>query len=476
LDFLRFNNNTKTVATLGPACANKETLLEMARNGMDVARLNFSHADHETHAKLLTLIREINDEYGTNIAILQDLQGPKIRIGILEEPYAIKPGDIVTLRSDIKEPGDGCLPIQYQTFAKDVSVGALVLVDDGKVQLRVLETNRANTVKLEVLEGKTIGSRKGVNLPNTKISIPTITDKDYIDIDFAVKHNVEWVALSFVRSASDVRLLKNLIRLKKGKSRVISKIEKPEAISELDEIIKVSDGIMIARGDLGVEMPLEEVPLLQKEIVRKCNIAAKPVIVATQMMESMMTSTRPTRAEVSDVANAVMDGADAIMLSGETSVGANPAKVVETINRILMLTETHEDIYYRHLELTGEERSPLNTAITLTACRLAKETEAKGIVGMTQSGFTAFQIARCRPKASIFIFSNNEFVRKQLSVVWGVKSLHYDKFVSTDETIQDVQDILKEKKLVESGDVIINTASMPLKARGLTNMVRISQI
>ena len=307
---------TKIVATLGPATSEKKVLVELVKAGMDVARLNFSHADHETHAKNLHTVRKINEELNTNIAILQDLQGPKIRIGDLIKPVKIKPGDVVTLRSDLgkqeKEGGD--IPIRYETFAQDVSEGESILMDDGKIQAEVVGSNKKNKVQLKIIFGEEIKSRKGVNLPDTPISLSTITEKDFKDIEFAIEHQVEWLALSFVRSADDIRVLKELIRLKNGTSRIIAKIEKPEALENIDEIIKASDGIMVARGDLGVEIPMERVPVWQKKIIRKCNQAAKPVIMATQVMESMIDSPRHTRAEANDVANALVDGADAGML------------------------------------------------------------------------------------------------------------------------------------------------------------------
>lgn len=470
---------TKIVATLGPACSDKETLEKMIEAGLDVARLNFSHADHATHEKSLNIIREINKEKNSNIAILQDLQGPKIRIGLLKEDIHIKPGDILDFRSDLKEQqkkGDP-IPIIYDTFAQDVNEGDIVLIDDGKVECRVNATDRNNHVELEVLYGEVVKSRKGVNFPMTNISVPTITEKDFKDIDFAIKHDVEWLALSFVRTADDIRVLKELIRLKNGTSRIIAKIEKPEALKNIDEIIQASDAIMIARGDLGVEIPMEEVPAWQKRIIKKCNLLGKPVIVATQVMESMINNPRPTRAEANDVANALVDGADAVMLSGETSVGKYPVRVVESMNRILASVEKEdESIYYRFLDTPSPEAEPLSSAIITTACKLAMETDASAIIGMTYSGYTAFQVARCRPKAHIYAFTHNRPVLNTLNLVWGIRAFYYDKSEGTDHTINDVQDILKQKGLVQPGDVMINTGSMPLHEQGLTNMIKISRV
>jgi len=471
------HRRTKIVATLGPACTNKKTLLALVEAGMDVARLNFSHADHETHEKSLNMVREINAKYKTNIAILQDLQGPKIRIGDLAKPVKIKAGDVITLRSDVRELTDGDIPVVYDTIAQDVSIGDTVLLDDGKVEGRIVETNNQNKVKLEIIAGEEIKKRKGVNFPMTNISEPTITEKDFRDIDFAIKHGVEWLALSFVRSADDIKLLKELIRLKNGVSKIIAKIEKPEALENIDEIIQATDAIMVARGDLGVEIPMEEVPAWQKRIIRKCNQQGKPVIVATQVMESMIENPRPTRAEANDVANALVDGADAVMLSGETSVGKYPVRVVSSMDRILKSVEREdEEIYYRNMDAIPDEAEPLSTSIIVTACKLAGETEATAIVGMTRSGYTAMQLARCRPKSAIYAFTNNPLVQNQLNLVWGVRAFLYDRNVSTDDTIQDVHEILKEHELVKGGEVMINTGSMPLHEHGLTNMIKISRV
>lgn len=463
---------------MGPACSNPKTLLAMVEAGMDVARLNFSHADHETHEKWLTMVREINTKYNTNIAILQDLQGPKIRIGNLKAPIKVKAGDIIILRTDITEQTETELPMQYATFAQDVKIGDPVLIDDGKVECEVVETNNLNRVGLRILSGENINSRKGVNLPQTRISEPTITEKDFRDIDFAIKHQVEWLALSFVRTADDIKLLKELIRLKNGVSKVIAKIEKPEALENIDSIIKASDGVMVARGDLGVEIPMEEVPAWQKRIIRLCNKYGKPVILATQVMESMIENKRPTRAEANDVANALVDGADAVMLSGETSVGKYPVEVVSSMNRILNSVEKEdESIYYRNMDdEVPEHAEMMSTAIINTACRLAEETNASAIIAMTRSGYTAVQLSRCRPKAHVFVFSDNRQALNMLNLIWGVRAFYYDSFVSTDDTIQDVHEILKERNLVHPGDIMINTGSMPLHERGLTNMIKISRV
>jgi pyruvate kinase len=475
-EYYKFNR-TKIVATIGPACEDKQVLLEMVRQGLDVVRLNFSHANHETHEKYVNLVREINEEYKTKIAILLDLQGPKIRIGQLNEDVLIAAGDLITIRCDVKDHTADYIPIQYPTFAKDVQEGDKILIDDGKVELTVVETDKHGSVILRVEAGDVIKTKKGVNLPFTKISEPTITAQDYNDIEFGIKHKVDWIALSFVRTANDIHVLKELIRLRGGKSRVIAKIEKPEALDNIDAIIQASDGIMVARGDMGVEIPMEDVPIWQKRIVKKCNLAAKPVIVATQVMESMITNHRPTRAEVNDVANAVVDGADAVMLSAETSVGRFPIVVIRTMSDIIRKIEAEEEhIYYKNLEVSATDRNPLNAAVIVTACKLAKETSAKAIIGMTQSGYTAYHLAQCRPKANIFIFTNNPEVLNAFSLIWGVRAFYYNSHESTDGTITEVHAFLKEKGFVQKGDVIINTASIPIQERQLTNMIKVSVI
>lgn len=469
-------NRTKIVCTLGPASSSEEVLVQLMNEGMDVARLNFSHGEHETHKEVIARLKKIRKEHGAQLAILQDLQGPKIRVGLLEKPFPIKTGDEVFLKTSIKEQEGNALPIQYATFARDVHEGDLVLIDDGKVTLTVLETNNEDAVRLEVVYGEEIGSRKGVNLPLTDISLPSITDKDMKDLYFGIEQGVDWIALSFVRTAYEVKEIKRIIRSRGGNQLVIAKVEKPEALANIDEIISASDAIMIARGDLGVEIPMEEVPGWQKKIIRKCNQAAKPVIVATQMMESMITNSRPTRAETADVANAVMDGTDAVMLSGETSVGKYPVEVVRSMQRIIGSMEQQDEIYYKNLESDKGSPTWVNDAIIVTGCRLAYETDASAILGLTVSGYTAYQLSKCRPKAHIYIFTPNRQNLSTLALLWGVRAFYYDADSGTDQTIKDLQEILEGKKLVKKGDIMINTASMPLEERGRTNMVKVTKV
>ena len=469
-------NRTKIVCTIGPASSSREMLEKLIRAGMDVARLNFSHGSHEQHAEVIATLKSLRKELDINLAILQDLQGPKIRVGALDEPFKIKKGDLVKFHSGISERNGNILPIQYKTFATDVKPGDLVLVDDGKVQLNVLETDNEDEAVMEVVHGDEIGSRKGVNLPFTKISLPSITEKDKRDLEFGVEQGVDWIALSFVRSPREVQELREMISAHGGDQRVISKVEKPEALKSIDEIISESDGIMVARGDLGVEVPMETVPMWQKTIIKKCNENAKPVIVATQMMESMIENRRPTRAETNDVANAVIDGADALMLSGETSVGRFPAEVVQSMRAIIASMEEHESIYYKNMRSDHASPTFLNDALIVSACELASTIEADAIVGNTVSGYTAYQLSKCRPSAHIFIFTPNKKLLNILSLVWGVRAFYYDSEVDTDHTISEHKKILKQKGMVRRGDLIINTASMPLHEKGRTNMLKVSMV
>jgi pyruvate kinase len=472
-------NRTKIVATMGPASTNKDILLAMIKAGVNVCRLNFSHGKPEDHQKTIDTIREINEQYKINVGILADLQGPKIRIGLVKDGgIHLVNGTHINITTHECIGDDNRIYITYETFPQDVKPNEIILLDDGKIQMRVIETNRKDSVLCEVVHGGILTSRKGVNLPNTKVSIPSLTEEDLINLEFALQNDVEWIGLSFVRTAEDIIELKRIIARSGKAARVIAKVEKPEAIDNIDGIIAATDGVMVARGDLGVEMPLEEVPLLQKMIARKCRAASKPVIVATQMLESMITTPRPTRAEVNDVANSVLDGADAVMLSGETSVGEFPVIVIETMAKIV---KNVEDLGYTYNTTIEPETPPspanyLSDALCGSAVYLAEHTNAVGIVSMTVSGYTAFEISSHRPKASTYIFTSNKNLLNALSLVWGVRSFYYDKLESTDQTISDVNEILKSENLIEVGDVIINTASVPITKQGKTNMLKVSVV
>ncbi len=470
-------NKTKIIATIGPSSASKEKLQAMIKSGMNLARLNFSHGTHEGHLKVINNIHQLNKEMGLHVGLLADLQGPKIRLGELENGgVEIRNGHTLTFTTEECLGTENRVHITYADFPKDVSVGETILINDGKLVLQVIGTDRKAEVTATVEYGGLMESRKGVNLPNTKISMPCLTEKDLEDLKFIVKHDIQWVGLSFVRQAEDVVELKNLIKEQNGKALVVAKIEKPEAVKDLSDIIAASDAIMVARGDLGVEVPMEEVPIIQKEIVKICLNESKPVIIATQMMESMISNPAPTRAEVNDVANSVLDGADALMLSGETSVGEHPSLVVKSMYTIIRHLETKGDIYYRKLNpITSIERT-ITDSICQNSVSLSEQADAKGIVTMTNSGYTAFKIASYRPKANIFVFTDNRDILSMLSLVWGVRGFYYDEYESTDKTIADLKQHLKSKELVEEGDFIINIASMPINEKGQSNMMKLSTI
>jgi pyruvate kinase len=470
---------TKIVATLGPASSGKEVLKEMILQGLNVCRLNFSHGSYDDHAKTLETIREIDKELGKHTAILVDLQGPKIRVGEMENngvelvngaEFSFVTGERIV---GTKERAY----MSYQTFPKDVKAGEKILLDDGKLMLEVTETNGKDLVKTKVLHGGILSSNKGVNLPNTKVSLPCLTEKDLADLNFALEQNVDWIGLSFVRSARDIIELRHIIQGKHKQSKIVAKIEKPEAVQDIEEIVKSTDAVMIARGDLGVEIPMQNVPLVQKEIVKICLFHAKPVIIATQMMESMITNISPTRAEVNDVANGVLDGADAVMLSGETSVGKHPIKVIEAMGKIIDYVEANSDdiFHYERIPLKEEDRF-ITDSICFNACRLANRIDANAIITMTHSGYTAFKISSQRPKAKVFVFTSNTQLLSRLSLVWGVETFYYDKMVSTDHTIADIKYLLQKSGKVTKGDLVINTASMPIEDQGNTNMLKLSYI
>jgi pyruvate kinase len=472
-------NRTKIVATMGPASSKKDVLLAMVKAGVNVCRLNFSHGRPEDHQKTIDLIREINEQYKTNIAILADLQGPKIRIGLVKDGgIHLVNGKHINITTKEAIGDESNIYITYDTFPQDVQANEIILLDDGKLQLKVIETNRKDNVLCEIIHGGILTSRKGVNLPNTKVSIPSLTEEDLINLQFALQNDVEWIGLSFVRTGEDIVELKRIISRSGKASRVIAKVEKPEAIDNIDDIIAATDGVMVARGDLGVEMPLEEVPLLQKMIARKCRAASKPVIVATQMLESMITTPRPTRAEVNDVANSVLDGADAVMLSGETSVGEFPVIVIETMAKIVRNVEERGYPFNTAKEIHEDPAHPnyLSNAVCESAVHLSEHTNAVGIVSMTFSGYTAFEISSHRPKASTYIFTSNRQLLNALSLVWGVRAFYYDERESTDKTISDVNSILIGENLIERGDVVINTAAVPIVAQGKTNMLKVTII
>lgn len=468
---------TKIVATLGPASSDKEVLRKMFLEGLNVCRLNFSHGAHEIHSEVIKTIRELNSETGLNVAILADLQGPKIRTNEMEDNgVELITGSKVIIVTDKIVGNANRFSINYKQLPEDVHPGERILLDDGKLILEVIKTDGKAEIEALVIHGGILSSKKGVNFPNTKISMPSLTEKDKEDLEFALEQNVDWIGLSFVRNAQDIIELKAIINEKNGKAKVIAKIEKPEAIEDIDNIITESDGLMVARGDLGVEVPYERVPLIQKMLIKKCAIQAKPIIVATQMMESMITNLTPSRAEVNDVANAVLDGADAVMLSGETSVGNHPIEVIKTMSRIVSEMENFEGIYNK--EEFPEKKSDrfISDSICYNACRLSQRVEADAIITISFSGYTAYKIASQRPKAPIYVFTSNKQILTQLNLIWGVKGLYYNKRVSTDHSIAEIKQILKNQGLLKTGDLVINIASIPLEENGKSNMLKLSEV
>ncbi len=468
-------NKTKIVATVGPASSSRDILRQLVLAGVDVFRLNFSHGSYDEHQKVINHIRDINEELQINTAMLVDLQGPKLRIGVIKGgEIFLEDGKELTITTTPCEGTIDQVYITYPEFPKDVKAGEPVLIDDGKIKLEVISTNREDKVLTRVIHGGPLTSKKGVNLPHTNVSLPCLTEKDLLDLDFALLNEVDWIGLSFVRSVTDIVELKDKIKLKKKQPKVIAKIEKPEAMDEIDNIIDMADGIMVARGDLGVEMPLEQVTLTQKLLVKKCLAASKPIIIATQMMESMINNFSPTRAEVSDVTNSVLDGADALMLSGETSVGKFPVQVISQMTKIIATVEATSYQYDRDsIPPSNPELKFIYNSIFYNACKMSAQANAKGIITMTHSGYSAFRIASQRPKASIFVFTDNKNLLNAMSLVWGVRTFYYDKYESTDQSIADTIELLKEQGFLMKDEVVINIASVPIYSRGKANMIKL---
>jgi pyruvate kinase len=472
------NKKTKIVATLGPATNSKEVLKQMLEAGANVFRINFSHADYEGVKERIRLIRELNEELDYNAAILADLQGPKLRVGVMKEAVVVNEGDeIVFATGERFEGTKDRVYMTYDRFPQDARPGEKILLDDGKLIFEVLSTDGASEVKAKVIQGGPLKSKKGVNLPNTNISQPALTEKDIEDALFAIKQEVDWIALSFVRHAEDLMELEQLIAEHSSyKIPIIAKIEKPEAVENIDKIVAYCDGMMVARGDLGVEIPAEEVPLIQKQLVQRAKRARIPVIIATQMMESMITSLTPTRAEVNDVANSVMDGADAVMLSGETSVGQYPVQVIKQMANIIQSVEDSHLIEVPQSPPHIRTKRYITKSICYHAANMANEINAKAISTLTNSGYTAFQISAWRPSANILVFTSNRRILNQLNLLWGVRAFYYDRFVSTDETIEDVNAIACKKGYLDVGDMLISLAAMPIKDRGMVNTLRVTEI
>ena len=468
---------TKIVATLGPACGTKEIMESMMESGVNVFRINFSHADYPDVEERVKIIREINERRNFHVAVLADLQGPKLRVGVMKDGVKLKVDDTFIFTTKKCEGTAEKAFMTYKNFPKDVEVGEHILVDDGKLLFEVTATDRDKKVTTKILRGGPLKSKKGVNLPNTDISQPALTEKDKEDALFAIQQEVDWMALSFVRHPEDLMELQNLIAEHSSyKIPIIAKIEKPEAVENIDKIVAYCDGLMVARGDLGVEIPAHQVPLIQKQLVLKAKQARIPVIIATQMMESMIDSLTPSRAEVNDVANSVMDGADAVMLSGETSVGQYPVQVIEKMSNIIKTVENSNLINVPQNPPQIRTKRYITKSICFHAANMANEINARAISTLTNSGYTAFQISAWRPDAHILVFSSNRRIISQLNLLWGVRAFYYDKFASTDETINDVNKIAYEKGYVESEDMVISLAAMPMKEKGMVNTLRVSEI
>lgn len=468
---------TKIVATVGPACDTYEGIHELVMAGVNVFRINFSHGTHERHKEIIDIIRQVSDDLSQHIAILADLQGPKLRIGEMENNGVFfDEGEIITFTGEPCIGNKERVYMSYPDFASDVQLGEMVLLDDGKIDTRVVEIKPNGEVKVKVMTAGILSSKKGVNLPDTNVSIPSLTEKDLKDLDFIIAQKIEWIGLSFVRKPEDIKNLRAILKSKESDAKIIAKIEKPEALKQLREVILASDAVMVARGDLGVELPVERVPTVQKDIVRMCIHRAKPVIIATQMMESMMTRTRPNRSEVTDVANAVLEGADAVMLSGETAMGDHPALVVKTMSNIILEAEKEESVYNRNLVPQSHSPSFLSDALCYNACKIAEDINANAIIGMTQSGYTGFMLSSFRPQAPIFVFTKTRSLVNQLSLSWGVQAMYFAESDDLDEMIYKQIECLKDLGHIKTGDVVVNTGSIPVSAHLPTNMLKITKV
>lgn len=471
------NKKTKIVATLGPATDSKGTLTELAREGVNVFRINFSHANYDIVREQVKRIREINQENGWNVAILADLQGPKLRVGVMNEGTMLEDGQEFVFTTNECEGDNEKAFMTYQNFPRDVKPGEHILVDDGKLMFEVISTDKTANVVTKVVVGGPLSSKKGVNLPNTNISLPALTEKDRKDAIFALSQDVDWIALSFVRTPEDLRMLRDLIKQNSEyRVPVVAKIEKPEAVENIDSLIPYCDGLMVARGDLGVEIPMQEVPLIQKQLVMRAKKARIPVIIATQMMETMITNSVPTRAEVNDVANSIMDGADAVMLSGETSVGKHPVRVIKKMSEIIMSVENSPLIQVPLKPPHIRTNRFITKSVCYHAALTANETDAAAICTLTNSGYTAFQISAWRPRTHVLVFTTERRILGKLNLLWGVKAFFYDENMSTDDTVKDINKIVEEKGFVSAGDLVINLTAMPVEEHGMVNTLRISEI
>jgi pyruvate kinase len=470
-------SHTKVIATIGPASRNKQILEKMIHEGVDVCRINCSHDTHEEHMKTIQYINELNEELGSNVAILADLQGPKLRVGMMEnDSVMLEDGQEFSFVTTPCTGTNEQAYLSYERLPVDVSVGEMILVDDGKLMFEVIKSNGKDRVKTKVIAGGPLSNKKGVNLPHTKVSLPSLTEKDIKDAQFVLDQKVDWVALSFVRRKKDIDDLRKIIDAHPNYAHIVAKIEKPEALDEINEIIDATDAIMVARGDLGVEVDFNKVPIIQKSIIKKCHEQSKPVIVATQMMESMITNPTPTRAEANDVANAVLDGADSLMLSGETSVGKYPVQTIINMQKIIDSTEDEGYIYYNKNKPRMKDDTFLAESICYNATRLAEKVDAAAIVTLTHSGFTAIKISSHRPKAPIFTFTMNEDLICDLSLVWGVRTYYFGECTNVNEYIEYTEEFLVGQNLLKKGDLVVHVGSIPILEKGKTNMLKLTQV
>lgn len=469
---------TKIVCTLGPSSNTFEQIENLYRAGMNVVRINFSHGSHEGHKKTMGFVREVAKKHQYSIPILMDLQGPKIRVGQMKDGLQIlKEGTLVRITTENVEGDSNLIPIDYDGLSEDAKEGNQILIDDGLLELKIVKKEGSDLIA-KVIVGGELKSRKGVNLPDVDVSMSSLTDKDIEDLEFGLKVGVDYVAMSFVRSARDIQEVISRIRAAGSNAAVIAKIEKPEAVDVIDEIIEEADGIMVARGDLGIEIPSEKVPLVQKRIIERCRTAGKPVITATQMLDSMINNPRATRAESSDVANAVLDGTDAVMLSGETAAGKYPVEAVRTMAKIIRSVEENAPGLYYSLKYRKPDwkEKQIIESLAYSCVTIADNVEARAIATITHSGNTARRIAKFRPNVPIVAFTESQIVRRQLNLVWGVESVRLEELFDTDISVKLMEDYLRKHGLVNAGDRVIIATGMPLAKRGRTNMVKVSTI
>lgn len=471
------SSKTKMIATIGPSTEGEEKLRELIISGIDICRLNFSHGNYKTHLEVINRLRKLNGEMGTHVALLADLQGPKIRLGEMsEEGCLLKAGEKIRITNKICPGTKEKVYISYPQLPEDVRVGDAILIDDGRIKLRVVSSDSESEIIALTIHGGALYSRKGVNLPDTRISSPCLTEKDIEDLEFILEHDFDWIALSFVRWASDITTLKKIIKSHHKAALVVAKIEKPEAMKEIDQIIKESDAVMVARGDLGVEVSFDKVPYFQKMIVKKSIRQSTPVIIATQMLESMIDNFRPTRAEANDVANAVFDCADTVMLSGETSVGNYPIEAIQSMQMIIDFSEDSEYVYAPENLPDENSTSYIPDSVCFNACKMADQSGARAIVAFAAKAQTLFRLASNRPNAPVFAFTTDTKLMQQLSMVWGVRTFYMDPGKDAEHAFRFSIKTLKRKGLIADGDIIVHVSSLPVFDHEGVNTIKLSYV